>query len=241
MPSLSARDTAALLDAAAELGGVCELDELQRTAARLAFGLITVDRAGWVSIDRMGRRMRGVHWPRQIPHLLERVPDDIAEIPLVVPQLSSPGPISLRISDVLTRREWHRTRIWAELYGPEGAEHQIGSRIVLRPDMLHAMSFFRGDRDFSDHEVAVAEAFTRQVRVAAIRIGRDTADAAELGLTPRQLEALRSLETGDTVRRAAHGLGITEKTLENHLQQVYRRLGVTNRVAALRRLRRTTP
>ena len=49
-------------------------------------------------------------------------------------------------------------------------------------------------------------------------------------------QVLAELETGATVRQAAIALGITEKTLENHLQAIYRRLGVSSRTAALHRL-----
>jgi DNA-binding NarL/FixJ family response regulator len=50
----------------------------------------------------------------------------------------------------------------------------------------------------------------------------------ELALTGRHIEILQRLAEGDTPTEAAETLGITVKTLNNHLGVVYRRLGARN-------------
>lgn len=69
------------------------------------------------------------------------------------------------------------------------------------------------------------------------RLRASEARDARARLTSRQRQVLAALETGATIRQAAIDLGITEKTLENHLQTIYRRLGVSSRTAAFHRLR----
>lgn len=49
-----------------------------------------------------------------------------------------------------------------------------------------------------------------------------------LGLTDRHIDILQRLAVGDTPTEAAVALGITTKTLNNHLGVVYKRLGTRN-------------
>lgn len=65
----------------------------------------------------------------------------------------------------------------------------------------------------------------------------ESALAAALGITARQYQALLAIADGTTSRTAAARLGITEQTLNTHLRDAYRTLGVHSRVAALNRLR----
>ncbi|MGB7448423.1 MAG: helix-turn-helix transcriptional regulator [Ornithinimicrobium sp.] len=52
-------------------------------------------------------------------------------------------------------------------------------------------------------------------------------------LTPRQRQLLRQLRLGLTNAQIAHRLGISEGTVRSHLEHLYARLGVTNRMAAV--------
>jgi DNA-binding CsgD family transcriptional regulator len=54
-------------------------------------------------------------------------------------------------------------------------------------------------------------------------------------LTARQRQLLELLAAGYTNPQAARRLGLSEGTVRKHLENVYRRLGVTNRTAALAR------
>jgi DNA-binding CsgD family transcriptional regulator len=54
-------------------------------------------------------------------------------------------------------------------------------------------------------------------------------------LSGRQRETLALLATGLPAHRIAAALGVSEPTVKSHLQQVYRKLGVTNRVEACMR------
>jgi DNA-binding CsgD family transcriptional regulator len=52
-------------------------------------------------------------------------------------------------------------------------------------------------------------------------------------LTPRQRQLVQQLRLGRTNAQIARRLGISEGTVRSHLEHVYARLGVTNRVAAV--------
>jgi HD-GYP domain-containing protein (c-di-GMP phosphodiesterase class II) len=52
------------------------------------------------------------------------------------------------------------------------------------------------------------------------------------GLTPREIEVLRLIAAGDTAKEAARKLDIAPKTADNHIQNLYSKIGVTTRAGA---------
>ncbi|NVN85035.1 MAG: response regulator [Rhodopseudomonas sp.] len=71
-----------------------------------------------------------------------------------------------------------------------------------------------------------------------LRLARDTSSdsptefSKELGLTSREGEVLAWLSKGKTNRDIAQILGLSPRTVDKHLEQVYAKLGVENRTAA---------
>ncbi len=55
---------------------------------------------------------------------------------------------------------------------------------------------------------------------------------ARRGLTPREIEVLRLIAAGHTAKEAARTLEIAPKTADNHIQNLYSKIGVTTRAAA---------
>jgi DNA-binding CsgD family transcriptional regulator len=56
--------------------------------------------------------------------------------------------------------------------------------------------------------------------------------SSELGLTTRKGEVLSWLSKGKTNRDIAQILGLSPRTVDKHLEQIYAKLGVENRTAA---------
>lgn len=71
-----------------------------------------------------------------------------------------------------------------------------------------------------------------------LRLARDTSSdspaefSKELGLTSREGEVLSWLSKGKTNRDIAQILGLSPRTVDKHLEQIYAKLGVENRTAA---------
>lgn len=57
-------------------------------------------------------------------------------------------------------------------------------------------------------------------------------------LSPRQLECLRWAEAGKSARDTGQILGISQRTVEKHLEQAYEVLGVRTRIQAVVQARR---
>jgi DNA-binding NarL/FixJ family response regulator len=71
-----------------------------------------------------------------------------------------------------------------------------------------------------------------------LRLAKDTSGdmpaefSSELGLTTREGEVLSWLSKGKTNRDIAQILGLSPRTVDKHLEQIYSKLGVENRTAA---------
>ncbi len=70
--------------------------------------------------------------------------------------------------------------------------------------------------------------------VEAFREGfRRPDSAADIPLTPRELEVLRQVAAGLKNRQIAERLALTEQTVKNHLSRIMHKLGVPNRTHAV--------
>ncbi len=70
-------------------------------------------------------------------------------------------------------------------------------------------------------------------RLGAIAEGIDHQRKMEPPLTPRERQVIQAAADGLTARQIGRRLGMSERTVTTHLTRIYRKLGVSNRVAAL--------
>lgn len=115
---------------------------------------------------------------------------------------------------VLAAADAYRTRLEPRPHRPAGTPAEAAAHV--RAEVA------RGALD-GDHVEAVL--------VAAGLPGRRT-PAAPRGLTPREVEVLRLIARGATNRQVAGTLGITPKTVGNHVERIYAKAGVGSRAAA---------
>jgi DNA-binding NarL/FixJ family response regulator len=92
--------------------------------------------------------------------------------------------------------------------------------------------FLAAIRDAADHEVVLAG--PAAASVGEIADGIERRRDAELRLTRREREVLAVAAEGLTAREIAERLGVRERTVTTHLARIYGKLGVGNRLAALR-------
>ena len=116
-------------------------------------------------------------------------------------------------------------------------------RLLAVADVYHAMTEPRPHRPALDGAAAA-----RQLR-AEVRAGRLDGDAADAvlraaghraparrswpaGLTAREVEVLGLVARGRTNRQIAQSLVVSPKTVSNHVEHVYAKIGVSSRAAA---------
>lgn len=131
-----------------------------------------------------------------------------------------------------------------EFMRPIGCDHQLA--VPLGPSRTYyTVTVGRADRDFTDADLEVAcraQAVLRGLRtqVEALHLAarrwppRLDDDAAAAGLTARELAVLALVAEGLTATAVGRRLAISPRTVHKHLEHAYRKLGVTDRVTAVR-------
>jgi DNA-binding CsgD family transcriptional regulator len=153
----------------------------------------------------------------------------------------------LAVSDLLSRRAWHQTDLYAEGFSKVGQEDCITLDIDMRKDCRLSLFSSRGKRGFSDKEralLAMVGPHTRQVFDRLHAQGRlEKSLTKEIPdddrLSAREREVLQWLAEGKSNGEIALLLDIRPTTVKKHLANLYAKLGVENRhAAALLSLRR---
>jgi DNA-binding NarL/FixJ family response regulator len=105
---------------------------------------------------------------------------------------------------------------------------------IARPADLVAVIRRVADGEDPLRDEVVARPHLVDKVVEAFREGfRHQDSAAEIPLTPRELEVLRQVATGMKNRQIADQLLLTEQTVKNHLSRIMHKLGVPNRTHAV--------
>ena len=138
----------------------------------------------------------------------------------------------------------HHERLDASGYhrGVSGAELGLAARVLAAADVYHAMREPRPHREALSAEAA-AEELGREATAGKLDAGAVTAvieaagqQAPQLerpaGLTEREAEVVTLLARGLLTKQVARELGIATKTADTHIQNAYRKLGVSTRAGA---------
>ena len=143
-------------------------------------------------------------------------------------------------------RTWDR---YVELIGPHGIEHQLAIPLPAGAPGLRWFVVGRDDPFPKERMVAArlvqrlivgldrqATAFTRWLATAPHPEAGSV--AADVRLTPRELSVLGLVADGLTAAATARRLVVAERTVHKHLERVYAKLGVSDRVSAVLRAQR---
>jgi DNA-binding CsgD family transcriptional regulator len=150
----------------------------------------------------------------------------------------------IKIADFYSARQWHSTGMYADLYRPKGYEHELmltlpsgAGRPVPGPGKTLRMFLFRGPgSDFSEADRALLTLLRPHLHQAYLDAERRRRPVPEL--TPRQWQLMDLLAAGHTNAQIARRLGVAEGTVRTHLENIYRRLQVSSRTAAIRAVQR---
>ena len=136
----------------------------------------------------------------------------------------------VRESDFGSAREFARGRL-AEYLSMIGVRHVIQLPLAPRGPVTHRILLWRtGGRGFTDREQMLLT-LVRPHLDAVHKAGMRRSSQAQL--TDRQLHLLRLVAAGLDNRQIARHLAISEATVRTHLQNIYSRLDVSSRTAAI--------
>lgn len=162
-----------------------------------------------------------------------------------------------RISDALPLGRFRATPLYADYYRRIGIDHAVALPIEVDDRTLVSLVLNRRRRDFTDRECALLDAVGSCLRPLYRRsatagssatpapgfestppdaiASASAADARGLALTAREREVLQWVGAGKTDRDIAELLGRSHRTVQKHLENIYRKLGVETRTAAVMR------
>jgi DNA-binding CsgD family transcriptional regulator len=148
-----------------------------------------------------------------------------------------------RISDFLNRQQFHRLGIYSEFFRHIPVEHQIAfSMPGSTKDRLVAIALNRAGPDFTDADAALLSVLQaplgNALRRWRARGGASTALARAdsyggSDLTGREVQVLQFAAAGRTNQAIATAIDVSPRTIAKHLENIYRKLGVTSRAAAV--------
>ena len=250
LPSMEAEPERAILSLVGEVMGVLELDEFR---VALVHALQRVVPSDWVSINGIAPNPRD-HWAVMEPpvptYLWERFRLFAHQNPLVERLQRTQDGRAYRFTDVTTPQALEATELWKQVYAPLGVGAQVAFTLPAEPGWLLGVALSRRPEhgDYTDAERGLlnhARPFLIQAyrNVLGFEALRETAaggraGAASLGLTDREGQVLELIAAGQSNQAAADALDLSVRTVQKHLERVYRKLGVSSRTEAVARLSR---
>jgi DNA-binding CsgD family transcriptional regulator len=144
----------------------------------------------------------------------------------------------VKTSDFYSTRQWHGTGMYADCIRPQGIEHHL---MLALPELAEAAAapgrYVRlvlhrcPGPDFSERDRALLVLLRPHLHQACLDAERRRHPVPRL--TPRQNDLLRLLAAGHTNTQIARRLGISEGTVRTHLENIYEKLNVSSRTAAV--------
>ncbi len=144
----------------------------------------------------------------------------------------------VQVTDFYSVREFHSTGMYCDVYRPQGFEHHIGLFLPEPPGAEASagrtarLFFCRGPGPaFSERDRALLTLLRPHMQQAFLDAERRRNPVPDL--TPRHWDLLHLLAAGRTNTQIARQLGLSEGTVRTHLENIYARLEVSNRTAAI--------
>ncbi|MDP9696638.1 UNVERIFIED_ORG: DNA-binding CsgD family transcriptional regulator [Arthrobacter globiformis] len=131
-------------------------------------------------------------------------------------------------------------RAWQEVVRPWGLNHQLSIPLQTGGGEHHAYLVYRPDLEFTEQELALAKLLQPVLTGLAIHFGAASnceahLDGSSFGLTAREMTILNLLSTGLTAEGLGRRLNISPRTAGKHLEHIYRKLDVCDRLMAVQR------
>jgi DNA-binding CsgD family transcriptional regulator len=238
-------DIRGALDLVSDLGGLEDPAGFPALALPALARLIPCDVLTYNEIDLT---RQSVTWTDEPVRALDPASEavfaaHVHEHPLVQHYRATGDSLPAAISDFLSRREFHRLGLYSEFFRPVRLEHQLAVTVCEPGATVIGLAFNRERRDFSQGDrdlltllrgplvTGLLRARRRHAAAQALRLP----DYGQLGeLTEREAQILYLVATGRTNVAIGHALGISARTVAKHLENTYRKLGVSGRTAAVR-------
>lgn len=195
--------------------------------------LVPAERAGYYECRYASEQTVFCVQTTELPWELDVVRETMASWPLRDARSES-ATTAVKLSDFLSRREQRRNPWYQGVMRPHSVEYECKLWLPSPPRVARGFFLSRGprDRDFDERDRSVLTVL--RPHLAAIR-ERWERRRRPLGLTNRETEVLSLLRQGLTNREIADRLVIATGTVRTHLENIFEKLDVHTRTAAIAR------
>jgi DNA-binding CsgD family transcriptional regulator len=145
-----------------------------------------------------------------------------------------------KLSDFYSAWQWHNTGMYADHDRPRGIEHELRLCLPAGPGRAAGtgqtvrLMLTRGPGpDFSERDRALLALLRPHLQQAYLDAERRRRNIPQL--TPRHWDLLNLVAAGYTNTQIARRLDLSEGTVRKHLENIYNRLQVSSRMAAVAR------
>lgn len=143
---------------------------------------------------------------------------------------------ALRMSDFLTTAQFHKLALYQECYRPRPAEHILAVGLSLRGEPVGAFALNRASGEFTEADRELLDLLRGPLGRCRARLrtrhGASTgADGARL--TVREAQVLEQVALGRTNAAIGRSINCSPRTVSKHLENIYKKLSVANRAAAV--------
>ena len=113
-----------------ELEGITDRRAFLSAAVESVGDLLPSDQFGWVAVDMAAAEVLGVGNVNQ-PEVIEALGRNAGRHPMMVRYRGRPKDMTpLRLSDLITERAWRSHPVYAEVFRPLGALHQVSVMVA---------------------------------------------------------------------------------------------------------------
>jgi DNA-binding CsgD family transcriptional regulator len=242
---LSERDLRKILSSITGLSQTPDEDNLVKQALDQLLVLVPGEVSGFNQIDLRAPRVSVDLNPPSPLYVTssEKLSATIDDHPMIQHMLKTGDYRPCRISDVVSQSRWRASTAFGEVLGPMGTPHMLAIPISIGATGGAGYAVARSGQDFSDRDRDVALLVQSGLVALHHRLPQSAYSdalsdhAGVVALTARELGVLRLVSLGHTAQRIASELGISPRTVRKHLEHVYEKLDVHDRLLAVTRAR----
>lgn len=137
------------------------------------------------------------------------------------------------LSDFISDRRLRHTALYQEYLRPRGNRYAMVVPLPALPGRVRGFTFFRWDRDFTEGDRALLTLLRPHLHAAYQARQRSRTGVPDL--TARQWQVLHCVAEGQSTAQIATAMCVSTSTVRKHLENIYERLDVTSRAAAVGR------
>ena len=249
MSGLGRKDLNALMGAMEQMVASTDLDRLRQTTVEALAGVVGSPLVAWNEVCPRTGRIEAVTFPQldvaMYNQLGEAFAAHVEDHPVIAHNRSTADFRPWAISDLVSLTDFRHTGLYSEFYRPLGAKDQL-SFILPAEDVIVGIALNTADGPITERERTLCRLIQPVVlqtyRHLSARKPNEQPVIGFLerrGLTTREVEVMMLVLDSASTKRISSQLNISPRTVEKHVQQGLRKLGMTSRLQASALLNRS--